>query len=348
MVMNLTKTLLKNIDNKEIISYNVRFDNGFEVEILNLGGIITKIITPDKNGNLENIVVGYKDIESYIQNPSYFGAIIGRTSGRICEGKISIDGVDYDLAKNYNPHQGHGGDKGFNSKIWDVKILEEENNVILKLYTKSLDMEENYPGNLDLCVTFKIYEDYKIEQTYEAISDKTTLVNMTNHSYFNLSGNIKRPITDEYLKVDCDYILELDETCVPTGKKISVENTPFDFTKEMLIGERIDDNNKQIQIGCGYDHAFILNDTKNQIKLNDIISGRNMIIDTDQDCVVIYSMNFPDDVELYNGNKTQRRYGICFETQAAPIGRNMCFIEASLLDNGEKYIQKTIYKFFVS
>ena len=126
MVMNLTKTLLKNIDNKEIISYNVRFDNGFEVEILNLGGIITKIITPDKNGNLENIVVGYKDIESYIQNPSYFGAIIGRTSGRICEGKISIDGVDYDLAKNYNPHQGHGGDKGFNSKIWDVKILEEE------------------------------------------------------------------------------------------------------------------------------------------------------------------------------------------------------------------------------
>ena len=131
-------------------------------------------------------------------------------------------------------------------------------------------------------------------------------------------------------------------------KKISVENTPFDFTKEMLIGERIDDNNKQIQIGCGYDHAFILNDTKNQIKLNDIISGRNMIIDTDQDCVVIYSMNFPDDVELYNGNKTQRRYGICFETQAAPIGRNMCFIEASLLDKGEKYIQKTIYKFFVS
>ena len=164
MVMNLTKTLLKNIDNKEIISYNVRFDNGFEVEILNLGGIITKIITPDKNGNLENIVVGYKDIESYIQNPSYFGAIIGRTSGRICEGKISIDGVDYDLAKNYNPHQGHGGDKGFNSKIWDVKILEEENNVILKLYTKSLDMEENYPGNLDLCVTFKIYENYKIDK----------------------------------------------------------------------------------------------------------------------------------------------------------------------------------------
>ena len=137
-VMKLTKTLLKNIDNKDIIAYNVKFNNGFEVEILNLGGIITKIITPDKNGILENIIVGYKDIESYIQNPSYFGAIIGRNSGRICEGQISIDGVNYDLAKNYNPHQGHGGNKGFNSKIWDVKIIEEEDNITLKLWKKTI------------------------------------------------------------------------------------------------------------------------------------------------------------------------------------------------------------------
>ena len=345
--MKLTKTLLKNIDNKDIIAYNVKFNNGFEVEILNLGGIITKIITPDKNGILENIIVGYKDIESYIQNPSYFGAIIGRTSGRICEGQISIDGVNYDLAKNYNPHQGHGGNKGFNSKIWDVKIREEEDNITLKLYTKSLDMEENYPGNLDLCVSFNIYEDYKIEQTYEAISDKKTLVNMTNHSYFNLSGDIKRPITDEYLKIDCDYILELDQTCIPTGKKINVENTPFDFKKKMMIGNRIDDDHKQIKIGHGYDHVFILNNSQNQIKLNDIISGRNMTIDTNQDCVVIYSMNFPDDIELYNGKKTQRRYGICFETQAPPIGKDMCFIEDSILNKGEKYIQKTTYRFYL-
>lgn len=345
--MNLTKTLLKKINNKEIISYNVKFDNGFEVEILNLGGIITKIITPDKNGNLENIVVGYKDIESYIQNPSYFGAIIGRTSGRICEGKISINQVDYQLAKNYNPHQGHGGNEGFSSKVWDIKVIEEQDNITLKLYTKSLDMEENYPGNLDLCVSFKIFRNFKIEQTYKAVTDKTTLVNMTNHSYFNLSGNIKRPITDEYLKLDCDYILELDETCVPTGKKISVENTPFDFKKEMLIGDRIDDNHKQIQIGCGYDHAFILNNNQNQIKLTDKISGRNMIIDTNQECAVIYSMNFPDDVKLYNGKQTQRRYGICFETQAPPIGRNMCFIENSILNEDKKYIQKTTYMFNV-
>ncbi len=209
-------------------------------------------------------------------------------------------------------------------------------------------MEENYPGNLDLCVSFKIYENYKIEQTYEAVSDKKTLVNMTNHSYFNLSGDIKRPIIDEYLKVDCDYILELDKTCVPTGKKISVENTPFDFKKEMRIGDRINHNHKQIQIGCGYDHIFVLNNSQNQIKLNDRISGRNMRIDTDQNCVVIYSMNFPDDIELYNGKKIQRRYGICFETQAAPIGRDMCFIEDSLLNKGEKYTHKTTYTFSIN
>ena len=346
--MKLTKTLLKQIDNKDIISYNVSFDNGFEVEILNLGGIITKIITPDKEGNLENIVVGYKDIESYIENPSYFGAIIGRTAGRICEGKVVIDDVEYDLAKNYNPHQGHGGEKGFNSKIWDVETIEDENSITIKLLTKSMDMEENYPGNLDVCVSFKIYEDFKIEQTYEATTDKNTLVNMTNHSYFNLSGDIKRPITDEHLKLDCDYILELDETCVPSGEKLSVKNTPFDFTSENLIGERIDDNHKQIQIGCGYDNPFVLNESKEQIKLKDCTSGRNMVIDTDQNCVVIYTMNFPDNVKLYNDKETQRRYGICFETQAPPIGRNMCFIEDSLLNKDEKYLQKTTYKFFVS
>ena len=170
---------------------------------------------------------------------------------------------------------------------------------------------------------------------------------MTNHSYFNLSGDIKRPITDEYLKIDCDYILELDQTCIPTGKKINVENTPFDFKKKMMIGNRIDDDHKQIKIGHGYDHVFILNNSQNQIKLNDIISGRNMTIDTNQDCVVIYSMNFPDDIELYNGKKTQRRYGICFETQAPPIGKDMCFIEDSILNKGEKYIQKTTYRFYL-
>lgn len=343
--MKITKTVLTKLNNREIISYNTKFDNGFEVEILNMGGIITKIITPDKEGKLENVVVGYKDIESYMQNPSYFGAIIGRTSGRVCEGRIVIDGITYDLAKNYDPHQGHGGSEGFNKKFWEVEVLEEENSATLIFKYESLDMEENYPGKVNTAVSFKISENYTIEQTYEATSDKTTLVNLTNHSYFNLSGDIKRPITDEYLRLDCDGILELDETCAPTGEILKVDNTPFDFRKTTCIGDRIDADDKQIQIGCGYDHAFALNNNEDQVYLEDKLSGRTMTIDTNQKCAVIYSMNFPDNVTLYNGKDNQRRYGICFETQAPPIGRNMCFIEDSLLNKDDKYYQKTTYKF---
>lgn len=345
--MKISENVLSRYENKEIISYNVKFDNGFEVEVLNLGGIITKIITPDINGNLENIVLGYKDIESYIENPSYFGAIIGRTSGRICNGLINIDDNQYELAKNYNPHQGHGGNIGFSKKIWDLEVEEKINSVIFKLKNISQDMEENYPGKVETIVSFEIYENYIIEQTYEANTDKTTLINLTNHSYFNLSGNIKRPITEQYLKLDSDYILELDETCATTGEKINVDKTPFDFRKTTCIGDRIDDDNKQIQIGCGYDHAFLLNNNQDQICLLDNVSKRTMTISTNQKCAVIYSMNFPDNVTLYNGKDTQRRYGICFETQAPPIGRDMCFIDDSILTKEDKYFHKTTYKFSI-
>ena len=344
--MKYTKNVLKVIDDKEIISYNVSGENGFEFEILNLGGVITKVITPDKDGNLENVVLGYKDIENYIKNPFYYGGLIGRTSGRICEGKVVIEGNEYDLNKNYNPHQGHGGDIGFSHKIWDVDVIEESENITLKLKLKSYDNEENYPGNLDIVVYFKIYEDYKIEEIYEAVSDKTTLVNMTNHSYFNLSGNIKRPITEQYLKVDSNNILELDNTCVPTGKIVNVENTPFDFRTIKCVGKDIDDEHEQIKIGNGYDHVFLL-DNGNNIYIEDRESKRAMSITTDQEAVVIYSMNSDDVLEAYTGEKPKKRFGICFETQAPPIGRNMCFIEDSTLNKGEKYTQKTVYQFLI-
>lgn len=342
--MKYTKIVVGSIEGQEIVLHNVRAFNGFEVEILNLGGIITKIITPDKDNKLENIVAGYKNIESYYNNPSYFGAIIGRTSGRICEGKVIIDGFEYNLNNNYGVHQGHGGNVGLSSKIWDVEVLENNDNIELILSSKCYDGEENYPGNLDVVVTFKIYKEYIIEETYEAKSDKTTLVNMTNHSYFNLSGNLKRPVTEQYMKLDSSYLAEIDDTCIPTGKTLDVENTPFDFRYLKCIGDEIDANHEQIKIGCGYDHPFLLDNSKS-IYMEDKISKRNMTITTNQKSVVIYSMNFPDDEILYNDKKTQRRFGICFETQAPPIGRDMCFIEDSILNKEDKYLQKTVYKF---
>ncbi|MCR8744437.1 aldose epimerase family protein [Romboutsia lituseburensis] len=344
--MKCTKSIVGKINDKNIVAYNIKYDNKFEVEILNLGGIITKIITPDKYNNFENVVVGYKEIESYIENPSYLGAIIGRTSGRICEGNVTIDDRQYSLSKNYNPHHGHGGNVGFNKKIWEVNVIEDKDNITLRLSTISKDKEENYPGNLDITLIFKIYEDFTIEQIYECKCDKTTLVNLTNHSYFNLSGNIKAPITTQYLKIDSDYILELDETCAVTGKSINVKDTAFDFNNMKCIGEDIDCNNDQIKIGSGYDHTFLLN-KNGKIHLEDRASKRVLDISTDQKSVVVYSMNFPDEFKLYNGKKAQRRFGICFETQAPPIGRNMCFIKDSILNKGEVYKQKTVYKFSI-
>ncbi|MFI3210698.1 MAG: aldose epimerase family protein [Peptostreptococcaceae bacterium] len=326
---------------ENVKSYNIVFDNGFEFEILNLGGIITKIITPDKNNNFENIVVGYKDYKSYLENPSYFGAIIGRTSGRICDGIINIDDETFDLSKNYNPHNGHGGTNGFNKKLFDVSVIKDSDKVTFKLETKSLHMEENFPGDLDVYVEFEVKKDFEITQTYYAKTNKKTLVNMTNHTYFNLSGNLKKPVTESSLTLKSDYLLEIDETCVPTGKKIETKNTPFDFLTPKKIGDDIDSENYQIKVGYGYDHTFLINNDDNQVIMTDE-SGRRLSITTDQKAVVIYSMNFTDDLILYNNKTNQRRFGICFETQAPPIGRDMCFIEDSIVS--DIYTQKTTYK----
>lgn len=342
--MRCNASVVGSLNNSDIISYNVKFENGFEVEVLNLGGVITKIITPDKDKNFENIVLAYKDMLDYIDNPHYYGAIIGRTSGRICEGKISIDNKEYVLNKNYGLHQGHGGNEGFNKKILDVLVEENQKSVILNLNTTSKDGEENYPGDLNINVTYEIFEDFRIEVTYRARSNKTTLVNMTNHSYFNLSGNIKRPVTDLYLKLDSDNYLELDNTSVPTGKILDVKETPFDFRNLKQVGKDIDENHEQIKIGKGYDHAFILNNDK-KIYLEDKKTKRNMTIKTNQDAVVIYTMNSKQRVKTYLGTTPPIRHGICFETQAPPIGRNMCFLEKSLLKKNQEYVQRTIYSF---
>lgn len=343
--MKYSEKVVGHINGDCIKAHNVLYDNGFEVEILNLGGIITKIVTPDKDNNLENVVAGYKDVSSYIENPSYMGAIIGRTSGRIHEGNIFIENEEYKLAKNYDTNQGHGGNVGFNKKLYDVDVIKAIDNIVLNFKAMSLDMEENYPGNVDIEVSFEINKDFKIKQTYKAIADKTTLVNMTNHSYFNLSGNLKEPITNQYMKICSESILELDKTCAPTGKYIDINNTPFDFKKLKLIGKDIDSDNKQIEIGYGYDHVFMLN--KGYIHLEDKSSKRAMDITTDQESVVVYSMNFTDNLTLYNNKINQRRFGICFETQAPSIGHNMCFLEKSILKKGEVYKQSTEYKFYL-
>lgn len=343
--MKTKENILFEYKGKKIIQYTLENENGISVEILNYGGIIKGIYTPDKDGTIENIVVGFKDLDDYIKNPSYFGAIIGRTSGRIYNSEFNLNGIEYKLVKNYGTNQGHGGDVGFDKKIWDATCIEKIDSISLELSTVSLDMEEGYPGNVKVKVIYTLNNDNELNVRYEGVSDKDTLLNLTNHSYFNMSGNLKSPVTNQFMKLACDEILEIDDTCATTGKKIPVDNSPFDFRTLYNIGERIDTDNYQINIGCGYDHPFLLNRNDDAIYIEDKESKRFMNISTNQNCVVIYTMNFTNDEVVYTGDISKRRYGICFETQNPPIGHNQVFIEDSLLKEDQMYIQDTTYKF---
>lgn len=347
--MRFSKRELFDLGGKKVVAYNVANKNGYSVEILNLGCTMTKIMAPDKNGNIENILLACKDMKTYIENPSYMGALLGRTAGRICEGKITIEGVDYDLALNYGLHSGQGGEKGFNKKIWDVKVVENETSISLVCTTFSPDGDENYPGNVNAEVVFTFNEDNELRVEYKADTDKVTLVNMSQHNYFNLSGNIKRPVTDQYLIVNADSIMELDETSVPTGKYIDVTGTPFDFRSGKTVGQDINKDHIQLKIGNGYDHLWNLNKKKDyDVFIKDEESGRSMKITTTQKHVVIYSMNYANGPILYDGQPERVRHGICFETQKPPIGRNQVFLEDSILRPGEKYDQVTEYKFDIA
>lgn len=346
--MNVESKVIGNFDNRDVIRYELINDHGFQVNVLNYGGIITDILAPDKNGVLENVVLKYKDLAAYKRNPSYLGATIGRTSGRVCEGMISLDDATIVLNKNYGLHQGHGGNEGFNKKFWESKAFVADDIVTLKLSYLSVDGEENYPGNLKVDVEYMVTNDNELIMRYTAISDKNTLVNLTNHSYFNLSGDVKESILNHSLYIDSDYLVELDSTQIPTGKLLDVKNTPFDFKSAKKIGKDIDGVHEQLKIGNGYDHPWLLNKGNDcKVKVYHKTSGRALDIYTNQDSVVVYSMNFPDEELLFIERKAEKREGICFETQSPPIGRNNSFIKNSILKAGEEYSKETVYKFYV-
>ena len=345
--MELTKKVVSNYKSKEVIQYTMKNNNGIEVSVLNFGGIITRIITPDKDGNLENIVLSYKDIEDYFNNPSYYGALIGRTAGRIGGSKVILDNEKYEFYPNYNPNSGHGGKEGFDKKFWDVEEIISSNECGLELFYYSENGEEGYPGNVSVKVIYTLNNDNELKFLIKANSDKDTLFNMTNHSYFNLSGNYKRDITKSELKINADTYLEIDNTGAVTGKIINCENTPFDFTVKKEVGRDITSTDKQLELGNGYDHPFIFNNEKGNISLEDKESGRILKVETNQPAVVVYTANYPGNEELTNGEKPKFRGGICLETQAPPISESGMFIEQSILRKNEEYSKETKYKFLV-
>lgn len=347
--MKLIKEIFGELHGETVYSFTLENHNGMKVSCITLGCIITDILVPDKNGQLENVVLGFDDVESYIKDSPYFGAVCGRVAGRISNGRFELDDHIYELPKNDHTNHLHGGPEAFDKKLWTAKEINNADLVGVEFSYESKDGENGYPGNVTVTITYTLNEDNEFKITYHAKTDKKTLINLTNHSYFNLSGNLKEDILTHTLQVKSNEILELNENVVPTGNVIDVTNTPFDFRGTKRLNEAITSTHEQIKlVGQGIDHPFLLNDHHNQeIVLVDEKSGRKLIVETDQQSVVIYTSNMMEETFDIRGVKARRYMGICLETQGLPDSINHPQFSPCILDAGEEYRTSTSYKFTV-
>lgn len=343
----ITTQTVKTHRGNEIIRYILTNKEGMKVEVLNLGATLTKIIVPDDKGNYENVVLEWEDIDTYEENPGYLGAVVGRVAGRIHQGRITLEDKRYHLSTNENEHTLHGGYQGFHSKFWQAKDTSTSEETRLTLSYESPDGEEGFPGNLKVSVTYILREDNQLILRYEGTTDQTTVVNLTNHAYFNLSGNGKRDILGQEVYIQSDAICQLDEQSIPTGHTLDLtQEKDFDFRQAKPLGRDIHHNNIQLKYGKGYDHIWFLNQKENVIELYDAISRRCLTISTTEPCVVMYTMNNPPS-EKVKAKEQHIRYGVCFETQKCGIGYNEVYKEADVLKPGEVYLAETTYKFTI-
>lgn len=336
----------------KIEKYTLENTNGMKVEVITFGGIITSLTAPDKNGKYEDVVLSYTTPEDYFDgNPYFFGAIIGRFGNRIAKGQFSLDGKKHQLTINDGPNQLHGG-KGFDKVVWTATPVEGAEDPTLKLSYTSKDGEEGYPGTLTTVVTYTLTADNALEIAYEATTDQKTIVNLTQHSYFNLSANFSNTILDHELMMKAGKMLPVDATLIPTGELKSVEGTPFDFTKAKEIGKDINVKDDQLEKGLGYDHCWVFDDQNKSLKevatLYHKASGRFMQVYTDQPGIQFYSGNFLDGKKASKtGGNYEKRTGLCLETQHFPNAPNHSEFPSVVLNPGEKYTTKTTYKFSV-
>ena len=339
-------------DSVEVEAYTLRNTNGMEVEIITYGGIITSLKAPNKEGTYGDVVLGFDSLEGYIKGSPYFGAIIGRYGNRIANGKFTIDDVEYSLAVNDGKNHLHGGLKGFDKVVWTAKTGEKNDAVSLELSYLSKDMEEGYPGNLDCKVTYTLTNDNALEVHYEATTDKKTVLNLTQHSYFNLSGDFSKSILDEEVSINADQFLPVDETLIPTGELRDVSGTPFDFRTAKPIGQDIGADDDQLKKGGGFDHCWVLNDQDKGMRLAatayDKESGRYLEVHTDEPAIQFYTGNFLNGtLPSKQGGTYGHRSGFCLETQHYPDSPNQDNFPTVVLAPGEKYETTTSFKFTV-
>ena len=337
------------VDGKQTDLFVLKNKNGMEVCITNFGGRIVSVMVPDKDGVMRDVVLGFDSIQDYIKFPSDFGATIGRYANRINQGKITVDGVEYQLPRNNYGHCLHGGPKGYQYQVFDARQL---SNQVLELTYLSKDGEEGFPGNLTCKVTFSLTDDDAIDIRYSAETDRTTVVNMTNHSYFNLDGDPSKSNLDYLLTIDADAYTPVDSTFMTTGEIVSVEGTDMDFRTPTAVGARIDNDFEQLKNGKGYDHNWVLN-TKGDITrpcatLESPVTGIVLDVYTNEPGIQIYAGNFLDGTLTgKKGIVYGRRASVCLETQKYPDTPNNQECPSALRKPGEKYDSHCIYRFSV-
>ena len=337
-------------EGEKVMLYTLRNKAGMEARITNYGGIVVSLTAPDREGNLEDIVLGYETLAEYEKENPYFGALIGRYGNRIGKGQFNLDGQAYQLTTNDGPNHLHGGERGFDKVVWDAKMEEGENGPSLLLAYTSEDGEEGYPGTLHAVVRYTLTHANELAITYEADTDRPTPVNLTHHSYFNLSGNAKRDILGHHLEIPAEHFTPVDDTLIPTGEYRPVEGTPFDFRTAKTIGRDIGTDDEQLRYGQGYDHNWVIDQTadgewRHVGTLSDPESGRVMTIHSSEPGLQFYSGNFLDGSLTGKGVVYEHRYGLCLETQHFPDSPNQSAFPDTILLPGEKYATKTIYSF---
>lgn len=338
------------IDDQKIKLYTLTNQQGMEVQITNYGGIIKSIKVPDRAGKFENVTLGFDNFPSYLNADYFFGALIGRYGNRIAYGKFSLNGDNYILATNNGSNHLHGGNKGFDKVIWAANEKIKGQIVGVQLTYMSKDMEEGYPGNLEVIVHYWLTNENELKIHYKAKSDKTTICNLTNHAYFNLAG--KDSVLNHELMINADYYTPVDKTLIPTGKLEKVEGSPFDFRTAKPILSQINENHSQLKIGNGYDHNFVLNKKSKGLELAASLyepnSGRFMEVFTEEPGIQFYTSNFLDCGIVGSENKIYtEHYAVCLETQHFPDSPNQADFPSITLNAGELYETTTIYKFSV-
>jgi aldose 1-epimerase len=332
--------------------YTLENSKGLKTQISNYGGRVVNLFTPDKSGHSEDIVLGYDDLKSYLtSNEKYFGATIGRYGNRIGNAGFKIGSHKYVLTKNNGNNSLHGGINGFHNVLWEVKQSDKQ---ILELHYLSKDMEEGFPGNLKVRVVYSLTDENELKIEYFATTDKLTVVNLTHHSFFNLTGDTKKTINNHLMQIMADFFTPVDGGLIPTGSIAPVEGTPFDFRKPIKIGARIESDNEQLKLGKGYDHNWVIDkngtNKKNRLvaKVADPDSGRTMEVYTNEPGIQFYSGNFLNGKDVGKKNIAyQFRTAFCLETQHFPDSPNRQEFPSTLLHPGEEYYSICTYKFGV-